>query len=154
MFGKLYGTLIAVFGFTIGCTLLYFLANQYFKNLIIEKLSNKISKFKEIFNKNEFLYFMIFRFAGGGGIPFAIQNLLPVLFNMKLKNYFFSTLIGLFPMVFILCAIGSGIEKIIENNIDTSFLIMVQNKEILFPLLGFFVVIIISFLLRKIYFKK
>lgn len=154
LFGKLYGTLISVFGFTIGCTLLYFLANQYFKNLIIEKLSNKISKFKEIFNKNEFLYFMIFRFAGGGGIPFAIQNLLPVLFNMKLKNYFFSTLIGLFPMVFILCAIGSGIEKIIENNIDTSFFIMVQNKEILYPLLGFFVIIIISFLLRKIYFKK
>ena len=154
LFGKLYGTLISVFGFTIGCTLLYFLANQYFKNLIIEKLSNKISKFKEIFNKNEFLYFMIFRFAGGGGIPFAIQNLLPVLFNMKLKNYFFSTLTGLFPMVFILCAIGSGIEKIIENNIDTSFLIMVQNKEILYPLLGFFIIIIISFLLRKIYFKK
>lgn len=154
LFGKLYGTLISVFGFTIGCTLLYFLANQYFKNLIIEKLSNKISKFKEIFNKNEFLYFMIFRFAGGGGIPFAIQNLLPVLFNMKLKNYFFSTLTGLFPMVFILCAIGSGIEKIIENNIDTSFFIMVQNKEILYPLLGFFVIIIISFLLRKIYFKK
>ena len=154
LFGKLYGTLISVFGFTIGCTLLYFLANQYFKNLIIEKLSNKITKFKEIFNKNEFLYFMIFRFAGGGGIPFAIQNLLPVLFNMKLKNYFFSTLIGLFPMVFILCAIGSGIEKIIENNIDTSFLIMVQNKEILYPLLGFFVIIIISFFLRKIYFKK
>ena len=154
LFGKLYGTLISVFGFTIGCTLLYFLANQYFKNLIIEKLSNKISKFKEIFNKNEFLYFMIFRFAGGGGIPFAIQNLLPVLFNMKLKNYFFSTLIGLFPMVFILCAIGSGIEKIIENNIDTSFFIMVQNKEILYPLLGFFVIIIISFFLRKIYFKK
>ena len=154
LFGKLYGTLISVFGFTIGCTLLYFLANQYFKNLIIEKLSNKITKFNEIFNKNEFLYFMIFRFAGGGGIPFAIQNLLPVLFNMKLKNYFFSTLIGLFPMVFILCAIGSGIEKIIENNIDTSFLIMVQNKEILYPLLGFFIIIIISFLLRKIYFKK
>tara|TARA_Y100001958_G_C21010654_1_gene390903 strand:+ start:56 stop:772 length:717 start_codon:yes stop_codon:yes gene_type:complete len=154
LFGKLYGTLISVFGFTIGCTLLYFLANQYFKNLIIEKLSNKISKFKEIFNKNEFLYFMIFRFAGGGGTPFAIQNLLPVFFNMKLKNYFFSTLIGLFPMVFILCAIGSGIEKIIENNTDTSFLTMVQNKEILFPLLGFFVIIIISFLLRKIYFKK
>ena len=35
---------------------------------------------------------------------------------MKVKNHFFSTLIGLFPMVFILCAIGSGIEKIIEQN--------------------------------------
>ena len=154
LFGKFYGTLISVLGFTFGCTLLYILANQYFKELILEKLSNKISKFKDMFNKNEFLYFMIFRFAGGGGIPFAIQNLLPVLFNMKVKNYFFSTLIGLFPMVFILCAIGEGIEKIIENNVDPSFYTMIQNKEILFPILGFFIILVISFLLRKIYFKK
>ena len=154
LFGKLYGTIISVFGFTLGCTFLYIFANQYFKDLILEKLSKRISKFKETFNKNEFFYFMIFRFAGGGGTPFAIQNLLPVLFNMKVKNYFFSTLIGLFPMVFILCAIGSGIEKIIEENINPSFLIMIQNREILFPILGFFAVLIFSFILRKIYFKK
>ena len=154
LFGKIYGTLISVFGFTLGCTLLYIFANQYFKSFILEKLSKKIFKFKKIFNKNEFFYFMIFRFAGGGGTPFAIQNLLPVLFNMKIKNYFFSTLIGLFPMVFILCAIGSGIEKIIENNVDPSFFTMIQNKEILFPILGFFIILIISFILRKIYFKK
>ena len=154
LFGKVYGTLISVFGFTIGCTVLYVFANQYFRNLIMERLSKKISKFKEIFNKNEFFYFMLFRFAGGGGTPFAIQNLLPVLFNMKVKNYFFSTLIGLFPMVFILCAIGSGIETIIENNINPSLITMIQNKEILFPILGFFVVLVFSLTLRKIYFKK
>ena len=154
LFGKLYGTIISVFGFTLGCTFLYIFANQYFKDLILEKLSKRISKFKEAFNENEFFYFMIFRFAGGGGTPFAIQNLLPVFFNMKVKNYFFSTLIGLFPMVFILCAIGSGIEKIIEENINPSFLIMIQNREILFPILGFFAILMFSFILRKIYFKK
>ena len=90
IFGKFYGTLISVFAFTIGCTLLYFLANQYFKDLILAKLSNRMTKFKDMFNKNEFLYFMIFRFAGGGGTPFAIQNLLPVFFNMKLKIIFFN----------------------------------------------------------------
>ena len=154
LFGKLYGTIISVFGFTLGCTILYIFANQYFKDLILEKLSKRITKFKETFNKNEFFYFMIFRFAGGGGTPFAIQNLLPVIFNMKVKNYFFSTFIGLFPMVFILCAIGSGIEKIIEENINPSFLIMIQNREILFPILGFFAILMFSFILRKIYFKK
>ncbi len=154
LFGKFYGTLVSVFGFTIGCSLLYILANQYFKDFILEKFSNRISNLKEMFNKNEFLYFMIFRFAGGGGIPFALQNLLPVFFNMKVKNYFFSTLIGLFPIVFVLSAIGEGIEIIIENNTDPSFLTMIQNKEILIPIFGFFVIIIVSFLLRKIYFKK
>ena len=154
IFGKYFGTLVSVLGFTIGCTLLYILANQYFKDLIREKFSSRIIKFKDLFNKNEFLYFMIFRFAGGGGTPFAIQNLLPALFNMKVKNYFFSTLIGLFPMVFILSAMGEGIEKIIQNNMDPSFLSMIQNKEIFFPMLGFFVILIFSFLLKKIFFKK
>ena len=92
IFGKYFGTLVSVLGFTIGCTLLYILANQYFKDLIREKFSSRIIKFKDLFNKNEFLYFMIFRFAGGGGTPFAIQNLLPALFNMKVKNYFFFNL--------------------------------------------------------------
>ena len=154
LFGKYFGTLISVLGFTIGCTLLYILANQYFKDIILKKLTNKISKFKDMFNRNEFLYFMIFRFSGGGGTPFAIQNLLPVIFNMKIKNYFFSTLCGLFPTVFILSAIGEGLEKIIENDIDPSFVEMIQNKDILFPMLGFFAIIIFSFILRKIYFKK
>ena len=31
LFGKIYGTLISVFGFSVGCTLLYIFANQYFK---------------------------------------------------------------------------------------------------------------------------
>ena len=83
LFGKFYGTLISVLGFTFGCTLLYILANQYFKDIILEKLSNKISKFKDMFNRNEFLYFMIFRFAGGGGTPFAIQNLLLILNTLE-----------------------------------------------------------------------
>ena len=154
LFGKFFGTLISVLGFTIGCTLLYILANQYFKDIILKKLTNKISKFKDMFNRNEFLYFMIFRFSGGGGTPFAIQNLLPVIFNMKIKNYFFSTLFGLVPTVFILSAIGAGLEKIIEDDIDPSFVGMIQNKDILFPLLGFFAIIIFSFILRIIYFKK
>ena len=90
---------------------------SYWKNSQKKYLNLK----KKLFNKNEFYYFMIFRFAGGGGTPFAIQNLLPALFNMKVKKLFFSTLIGLFPMVFILSAMGSGIESIIQNNMDQVF---------------------------------
>ena len=154
LFGKVFGTIISVLAFTVGCTLLYVFANLFFKELILEKLSHKIVKFKELFNRNEFFYFMIFRLAGGGGMPFAIQNLLPVIFNMKVKNYFLSTLIGLFPIVFVLCAIGSGIENIIQQNIDPSFFTMIQTKEIYLPLAGFFLIIIFSIFLRKLYFKN
>ncbi len=154
IFGKFFGTLISVLGFSLGCTLLYVFANSYFKEVLLDRLAPKIIKFKELFNKNEFFYYMVFRLAGGGGLPFALQNLLPVIFNMRVKSYFFSTLIGLFPVVFIVCAIGSGIENIIEQNLDPSFMTMVKSKEIYLPLIGFFLIVICSFFLRKIYFKK
>ena len=89
IFGKITGTLITVFGFTIGATLLYFLSQLYLKETILNYLPKKAIKLKNIFNKNEFFYFMVFGFTGGLGIPFGIQNVLPVLFDMKIKNYFF-----------------------------------------------------------------
>ena len=70
----------------------------------------------EKFKKQEFLYFFIYRFVGG--IPFFIANILPTLFNIKIKNYFFGTLLGIFPQIFVLVSMGSGIEKIISNNLD------------------------------------
>ena len=51
-----------------------------------------------------------------GGIPWQLQCLLPTLFDVKLKNYFFSTLIGVVPGAFLITSIGSGLEKIIDQN--------------------------------------
>ena len=44
------------------------------------------------------LYFMSFRFIGGGGAPYAIQNVLPILFDMSIKNYIIATFIGSMPI--------------------------------------------------------
>ena len=41
IYGKLFGTLISVFGFTIGCSLLYLFANSFFKELLQKKLAPK-----------------------------------------------------------------------------------------------------------------
>ena len=79
------------------------------------------------FNKNETLYFMCFRFIGGGGTPFPIQNILPVLFNMSSKNYIIATLVGILPTTFVTVALGNGIEKIIDQNAELSFLPVIQS---------------------------
>mgnify|MGYP006168425055 FL=1 len=154
IFGSFAGTIISVLGLTIGCTSMYILAKIYFRELIIKHLESKIIKFKNLFNKNEFLYFMIFRFAGGGGIPFAIQNVLPVIFDMKVKNYFYASLTGLVPSIFIINTLGSGIEKIIELNEKPSMTEIILNPEIYLPLLGFLLILIISYFLNKKFFKN
>ena len=36
---------------------------------------------------------------------------------LKLK-FFFATLIGIIPQIFLICSIGSGLEKIIDQNLE------------------------------------
>jgi len=153
IFGKWLGTLILLFGNTLGGVLLYLLAKTFFSELIREKFAIKFSKFIEFFSKNEIVYFMFFRFIGGGGTPFPIQNVLPVIFNMSAKNYIFATFLGIVPTTFVTTALGSGIENIIEQNAELDFLSVFLSPEIYLPILGFFIILILSFVLKNIFFK-
>ena len=154
IFGKWLGTLILVFGNTIGGVLLYLLAKTFFSELIKKKLAHRISKFINFFKKNELLYFMCFRLIGGGGTPFPIQNLLPVIFNMSTKNYIIATFLGITPVTFVTVALGSGIENIIDQNIELSFWSVFFSPEIYLPIIGFLILFIVAFVVKKIYFKK
>ena len=151
LFGKWLGTIIVVFSLTVGATFLYIIANYIFKELIIEKFSQRFSNLKNKFKKNEFNFMLIYRFVGG--IPFFIQNILPCLFEVKLKNYFFATFIGMMPQIFIGTSLGSGIEKIINQNEQMpTFFDILTSKDIYYPLLAFILLIIISiFVKKKIY---
>ena len=154
IFGKWFGTLIFVFGNTIGGVLLYLLAKTFFSELVEKKLAHRISKFINFFKKNELLYFMIFRLIGGGGTPFPIQNVLPVIFNMSAKNYIIATFLGIIPSAFVVVALGSGIEKIIDQNTELSFMSVFLSPEIYLPIIGFAVILIIAFIIKKFFFKQ
>ena len=154
IFGKWLGTLILIFGNTLGGFLLYRLAKTFFSDLIEKKFRTKFSKFIDFFNRNEMFYFMCFRFMGGGGTPFPIQNILPVLFNMSAKNYIVATFLGIIPTTFVTVALGSGIEQIIDQNAQLSFLSAIQSQEIYLPIIGFFIILITAYFVKKFYFKN
>ena len=154
VFGKWWGILIIIFSTSIGATLLYVLASSFFRDFIEERLAPKFSKLREFFNKNDTLYFTFFRFVGGGGTPFAIQNVLPILFNMPIKNYFIATFAGSLPSMFITVAIGAGIEKVIDQNTELNFMKVASSPDIYLPIGGFLIIVILAFTLNKIFFKK
>ena len=154
VFGKWWGILIAIFSTTVGATLLYLLANLFFKDIVEKKFAPKFIKLKKFFNENELFYFTFFRFVGGGGTPYAIQNNLPVIFNMSTKNYILATFIGSLPSMFITVAIGSGIENVIDKNEKFNFLKVISSSEIYIPIFCFFILLILGFVLRKNYFKE
>ncbi len=153
VFGKWWGILIILASTTIGATLLYILAGFFFQKIIEEKLAAKFSKLKEFFKKNDIVYFMSYRFVGGGGTPYAIQNVLPVLFNMSVKNYIIATFLGSMPSMFVTVALGSGIENIIDKNEELSITNTINSPEIYLPIIGFFIILLIAFFIKKFYFK-
>tara|TARA_B100001996_G_scaffold45637_1_gene32938 strand:- start:648 stop:1268 length:621 start_codon:yes stop_codon:yes gene_type:complete len=148
VFGKWFGTLIVILSLTIGATCLYLFANYFLKEFIREKFEKKFGKMLNNFKKNEFLYFFIYRFVGG--IPFFIANILPTLFNIKIKNYFFGSLFGMVPGIFIIVSLGSGLEKIINENLEQpSFFDLIKSPEIFIPIIGFLFLFLITFIIRK-----
>ena len=110
-------------------------------------------KLKHFFIKNDVIYFMIYRFVGGGGTPYAIQNILPILFNMSLKNYLIATFVGSAPSMFVTVSLGNGIERVINSNSELSILNIITSPEIYLPIIGFFILLIFAFIIKKIYFK-
>ena len=152
IFGKWIGTIIIATSLSVGSLLLYLIANFFFRDLVQQKLGNRMVFLKDLFKKNEFLYFLIYRFIGG--LPFFIHNTLPVIFNIRIINYFFGTLLGMIPQLFIMVSIGSGLEKIIKTNSSPpSFFEIIASKDIYLPLIAFIAIVVISIFLKKKFYK-
>lgn len=96
---------------------------------------------------------MSYRFIGGGGTPYAIQNIIPILFNMPVKNYIIATFVGSMPSMFVTVSLGSGIENIIDKNEKLSVLSVIISPEIYLPIAGFFIILLVAFFIKKFYFK-
>ena len=152
LFGKWIGTIISILSISIGALALYSIANFFFKDIIKKYLEQKFKKYIQLFQKNEFYYFFIYRFVGGLGAPFFLQNLFPILFNMKKINYFFASFFGFIPVFFVFNTIGAGLNTYIEKNEEFNFLKLILTSEIYFPILMFIGLIVLSFIIKKKYF--
>ena len=153
MFGKWFGVIFLVSGTAFGATLLYLFANFFLKEIIRDKFLSKFQNLESKFKESEFLYLLIFRFIGG--TPFNLQNLLPCIFNVKVSNFFWSTFIGIIPQVFLIVSIGSGLEKVIDQNqIAPSISDIIKSPDIYIPIIIFGCLVILTIFLRKFFYKK
>ena len=153
IFGKWLGAFLVIFGLSIGATFLYILANYFLKDIIEEKFSFKFNKLNEKFKKNELLFFLIYRFVGG--IPFFISNILPTLFNIKIKNFFVGSIIGMTPQLFVGVTLGAGLSEILsKNQVAPTFIELLLSPEIYLPIIGIISLVIIAIIIRKFFFRN
>ncbi len=152
LFGQWIGTFISVISISFGALILYTIGNFFFRDLVKKILQEKFDKYIFLFKKNEFYYFFIYRFAGGLGVPFGLQNLIPILFGMKKLNYFFSSFFGFIPGFFILNTIGAGLNSYVEQSETFNILKFILTPAIYIPIIMFACLMIISFILKKNFF--
>ncbi len=153
IFGKWIGTIVVVLGLSTGATFLYIFGNFFLKDIIKEKFLNKFKNLELKFKKSEFTYLLIYRFCGG--IPWQLSCIIPTMFNVKVSNFFYATLIGIIPQIFLAVSIGSGLEKIIDENIEAPSIIdLLSSRDIYIPIIIFFILIIFSVIVRKFFYKN
>ncbi|MDC1181681.1 VTT domain-containing protein, partial [Candidatus Pelagibacter sp.] len=153
IFGKWIGTLLVVLGLSIGATFIYLFGNYFLKDLIREKFLNRFKNLEQKFKKSEFIFLLLYRFIGG--IPWQLSCLLPTIFNVKLINFFFATLIGIIPQIFLAVSIGSGLEKVIDQNSETPRITdIIFSADIYLPILAFISLVLLSVFLRKLFYKN
>ena len=153
IFGQWFGTIIVVMSLTVGATLLYIFGNYFLKDFIRDKFFTRFKNLEIKFRKSELIYVIIYRFIGG--IPFALSNVLPCIFNVKVANFFWGTLFGIIPQIFIIASLGSGLERIIEKNIEAPEINdLLFSSEIYIPILAFISLLVGTVVLKKIFYKK
>ena len=153
IFGKWLGVFLLVIGMSIGATILYIFGNYFFKDIIKEKFLSKFKSLEVKFKKSEFNYLLIYRFIGG--IPFALSNVLPCIFNVKTRNFFWATLIGITPQLFLVVSIGNGLEKVINKNLEApSMADLIYSPNIYIPMLAFIGLVLVTIIAKKIFYKN
>ena len=153
IFGKWIGTIAVTLGLSIGATFLYIFGNYFLKDFVREKFLDKYKKLEIKFKDSEFIYLLVYRFIGG--IPWQLSCLLPTIFNVKIRNFFFATLIGIIPQIFLAVSIGSGLEKVIDQNSEIPTITdIIFSPDVYIPILAFLTLILITIFLRKLFYKS
>ena len=152
LFGQWIGTFVSVISISVGALILYTIGNFFFRDFVKKILEQKFDKYILLFNKNEFYYYFIYRFIGGLGVPFGLQNLIPILFGMKKLNYFFSSFFGFIPGFFIFNTIGAGLNSYVEKSENFNMFDFILTPDIYSPILMFASLMIISFIIKKKFF--
>jgi len=149
--GAYIGSILSIFSFTIGATLLYICANKLFRDKIANFLKNKYPTISKNIDENIFSYYFFLRCVPG--IPFAIKNLVPIIFNMKIYSYFFATFFSELTPTIILVSLCSGIGNSLRAGDKIDFLIL-KNPEIYVPVIALGLFILLANIIKKKYFYK
>lgn len=107
------GVVPTVIGATLGATGLFIAAKTALRGLFASKAGGFVARFEKGFQENEFSYMLILRLVPL--FPFWLVNVVPAFLDVKIRNYFLATLIGIVPGSLTYTLIGAAGRSTIEQ---------------------------------------
>ena len=127
LFGLAFGTFLNVTAAATGATLIFLAAKNGFGNKLTQRIDaseGSIRKIRDGIKRDEISYLFLIRLIPI--IPFAVANLVPALFGVSLRNFFFTTYIGIIPGGLVFTWLGSGLSEIFKQNQEPNFSIIFE----------------------------
>lgn len=148
MFGTLIGGSAIVVGATIGAVGIFLAARYAIGDALTKKAGPYMKKFEKGLKENEFSYLFILRLIPA--FPFFIVNIVPALFDVKLRNYALTTFLGIIPGCFVYASVGAGIGAIFDQGGEVKLGGLMTQPKILLPILGFITLSLMPIIYKKI----
>ena len=154
LFGLAFGTFLNVTAAATGATLIFLAAKNGFGNKLTQRIDaseGSIRKIRDGIKRDEISYLFLIRLIPI--IPFAVANLVPALFGVSLRNFFFTTYIGIIPGGLVFTWLGSGLSEIFKQNEEPNFSIIFEIY-VIGPILCLCLLSFLPIILKKLGFIK
>ena len=147
LFGLVPGTLLTVFGATIGASCIFLAAKTSLGESLKSRAGPWMQKFEKGFQENEISFLFLLRLVPA--IPFFIANLLPAFFGVSLFTYVWTTFLGILPGTAVYTSVGTGLGKVFASGEDLSLNIF-ASPTVWGPLVGLIVLAILPIIIKKV----
>lgn len=133
LFGIFFGSVFVILSATIGACLIFLATKTAFGNILEKKAGPFVKKFEKGFQENAVSYLLILRFVPL--FPFWLINIVPALFNIRLRVFFITTFLGIIPGSVVYVSVGNGLGELFDKN-QTPNLSIIFEPAILLPMIG------------------
>jgi uncharacterized membrane protein YdjX (TVP38/TMEM64 family) len=113
LFGAALGGPLAVFGSTLGATLLFLLVRLLLGSLTLDRFGPRAARLAEGIRRDAASYMLAMRFAPV--FPFFLVNLVPAFVGVPLRTYVLTTLVGIIPVTMVFSLAGAGLGAAIDS---------------------------------------
>lgn len=136
LFGLPAGSAANVVGATIGAIAIFLAARAGLGRTLEARISaseGRLRRLKDRLRENEISVLFLLRLVPV--VPFFVANLLPALVGVKLRNFVFTTALGIIPGAIVFTSIGVGLGEVFDRG-ENPDLSLLWAPQVIGPILG------------------